>query len=36
MEQEGLVLKIDRNKLTEKGKAEAIKTIKDALSQLED
>jgi class 3 adenylate cyclase len=35
-EQEGLALVIDRNKLTEKGKAEAIKTIKDALSQLED
>ena len=35
-EQEGLALKIDRDKLTKKGKAEAIKAIKDALSQLED
>ena len=36
MEQDGLALKIDRDKLTKKGKAEAIKAIKDALSQLED
>jgi class 3 adenylate cyclase len=35
-EQEGLVLQIEREKLTKKGKAEAIKAIKDALSQLED
>ena len=34
-EQEGLVLEIDRDKLTKKGKAEAIKAIKDVLSQLE-
>ncbi|MCH8112896.1 MAG: PAS-domain containing protein, partial [Proteobacteria bacterium] len=35
-DQEGLALKIDRDKLTKKGKAEAIKAIKDVLSQLED
>ena len=35
-DQEGLALKIDRDKLTKKSKAEAIKTIKDVLSQLED
>ena len=35
-EQEGLALKIDRDKLTKKGKAKAIKGIKDVLSQLED
>ena len=35
-DQEGLALEIDRDKLTKKGKAEAIKAIKDALSQLED
>ena len=35
-EQEGMALVIDRSKLTKKGKAEAIKAIKDALSQLED
>ena len=35
-DQEGLTLKIDRDKLTKKGKAEAIKGIKDVLSQLED
>jgi len=35
-DQEGLELKIDRDKLTKKGKAEAIKAIKDVLSQLED
>jgi len=35
-EQEGLALNIDRDKLTKKGKAEAIKAIKDVLSQLED
>ncbi len=35
-DQEGLVLKIDRDKLTKKGKAEVIKAIKDVLSQLED
>ncbi len=35
-EQEGLALKIDRDKLTKKGKAEAINAIKDVLSQLED
>jgi len=34
-EQEGLALAIDRDKLTKKGKAEAIKAIKDVLSQLE-
>ncbi len=36
MEQDGLALVIDRDKLTKKGKAEAIKGIKDILSQLED
>ena len=35
-EQKGLALEIDREKLTEKGKAEAIQVIKDVLSQLED
>ena len=35
-DQEGLTLEINRDKLTKKGKAEAIKAIKDALSQLED
>jgi hypothetical protein len=35
-DQEGLALEIDREKLTKKGKAEAIKAIKDVLSQLED
>ncbi len=35
-EQEGLALVIDRDKLTKKGKAEAIKGIKDVLSHLED
>jgi class 3 adenylate cyclase len=35
-DQEGMALVIDRSKLTKKGKAEAIKAIKDALSQLED
>ena len=35
-EQDGLALEIDRDKLTKKGKADAIKAIKDALSQLED
>ncbi len=34
-DQDGLALKIDRDKLTKKGKAEAIKAIKDVLSQLE-
>ncbi len=33
-DQEGLALKIDRDKLTKKGKAEAIKAIEDVLSQL--
>ena len=32
----GLALEIDREKLTKKGKAKAIKAIKDVLSQLED
>jgi class 3 adenylate cyclase/PAS domain-containing protein len=36
LEQDGLALVIDRDKLTKKGKAEAIKGIKDVLSQLED
>jgi hypothetical protein len=35
-EQEGLAPKIDRDKLIQKGKAEAIKAIKDVLSQPED
>jgi hypothetical protein len=35
MNQEGLALEIDRGKLTKKSKAEAIKAIKKALSQLE-
>jgi hypothetical protein len=34
-EQDGMALVIDRNKLTKKGKTEAIKAIKDVLSQLE-
>jgi hypothetical protein len=34
-DQEGLALEINRDKLTKKGKAEAIKAIKDVLSQLE-
>jgi hypothetical protein len=34
-DQEGLALEINRDKLTKKGKAEAIKVIKDVLSQLE-
>ena len=34
--QEGLALNIDRDKLTKKGKVEAIKALRDALSQLED
>ncbi len=33
-EQEGLALEVDRDKLTKKGKAEAIKAIEDVLSQL--
>ena len=36
MEQDVLALVIDRDKLTKKGKADAIKGIKDVLSQLED
>ncbi len=32
----GLALEIDREKLTKKGKAKAIKAIKNVLSQLED
>ena len=35
-EQEGLALKIDRDKMTKKGKAEAIEAIRDVISQLED
>ena len=35
-DEDGLTLIIDRNKLTKKSKARAIKAIKDALSQLED
>jgi class 3 adenylate cyclase len=35
-DQDGLALKIDRDKLTKKGKAEAIKAIKEIFSQLED
>ncbi len=35
-EQDGVALAIDRDKLTKKGAAEAIKAIKDVLSQLED
>jgi class 3 adenylate cyclase len=35
MNQEGLALEIDRDKLTKKSKAEAINAIKKALSQLE-
>jgi hypothetical protein len=34
-DEDGLTLIIDRNKLTKKSKAEAIKAIKDVLSQLE-
>ncbi len=33
-EQEGLALVIDRNKLTKKGKAEAINALEEAASQL--
>jgi len=33
-DQEGLALKIDRNKLTKKGKAEAIKALEEAAAQL--
>ncbi len=33
-DQEGLALAIDRDKLTKRGKAEAIKAIEDVLSQL--
>ncbi len=33
-EQEGLALKIDRDKLTKKGKAEAIKALEEAVAQL--
>jgi hypothetical protein len=31
-DQEGLALNIDRDKLTKKGKAEAIKAIEDVIS----
>ncbi len=34
MEQDGLALVIDRNKLTKKGKAEAIKALEEAVAQL--
>ncbi len=33
-EQEGLALVIDRNKLTKKGKAEAINALEEAVAQL--
>jgi hypothetical protein len=33
-EEEGLTLIIDRNKLTRKGKAEAIKALEEAAAQL--
>ena len=33
-DQEGLALVIDRNKLTKKGKAEAIKALEEATAQL--
>ncbi len=33
-DQEGLALKIDRDKLTKKGKAEAIKALEEAVAQL--
>ena len=33
-DQEGLTLKIDRDKLTKKGKAEAIKALEEAAAQL--
>jgi hypothetical protein len=32
--QDGLVLEIDRDKLTQKGKAEAIKALEEAVAQL--
>ena len=35
-QQDGLALTIDRNKLTEESKAEAIKSIRDVLSELEE
>jgi PAS domain S-box-containing protein len=34
-DQDGLALKIDRDKLTKQGRAEAVKAIKEVLSQLE-
>ncbi len=33
-DQAGLALAIDRNKLTKKGKAEAIKALEEAVAQL--
>jgi hypothetical protein len=33
-DQDGLALVIDRNKLTKKGKAEAIKALEEAVAQL--
>ncbi len=35
-DQEGLALVIDRDKLTKKGKAEAIKALEEAAAQLKD
>ncbi len=35
-EQDGLTLTIDRKKLTKKGKAEAIKVLREAVGQLKD
>ncbi len=34
-EQNGLLLIVDKGKLTERGKAEAIKALRDAAGQLE-
>ncbi len=33
-DQDGLALVIDRNKLTKKGKTEAIKALEEAVAQL--
>ncbi len=35
-DQEGLALNVDRDKLTKKGKAEAIKALEEAAAQLKD
>ncbi len=35
-EQEGLLLIIDKGKLTDKGRADAIKALQDAVGRLSD